>query len=293
MTATEKHKDPVHRDESETAPADDEADLEVLLQRIEVRKSEIHGLGLFATKPILKGQFIIEYLGEMISKKEGDRRSALHPFVFILDDDWDIDGNIEYNLAKYINHSCAPNSEFQVLPHRSETKKNAESNLSSPQPPPFPPPPPPPLRVEKSVWIRAIKDIDIGEEILYDYHFDSAERHPCHCGAPNCKRWMNEVNEDEGADQEKGGDDGREEENVEDDVGDEDDEDDVGDDDGDEDDDGDDDDGDEDEDENQEEAEEKDDPDMARVTTMTAEEIYDKLKELGMIRTDLKVKRTK
>lgn len=232
-------------EEEEFAPSDDEGDLSLMLQRIQVRKSKIHGLGVFATKPIMRGQFIIEYVGEKISKAEGDRRSVEHPFIFILDDDHDLDGNVEYNVAKYMNHSCDPNAEFLVLSSREDPK-------------------------ERSVWIRAIKDIDIGEEILYDYHFDSSERHPCHCGAPNCRGWMNEVNDEEEEEEEE--EDGEEEEeevtNQKEENDDEENED------------------------EEEENDEDDDPDLARVTTMTAEEIYDKLKSLGMIRTDLKVKRS-
>lgn len=129
--------------------------------------SSIHQQGLFATKFIPADTLLIEYVGERISKEEADRRGHqlmdesagtgdASVFIFILDDLWDIDGNFPHNTARLINHSCAPNAEAQVI--------------------------------GDEIWIVALRDIESGEEITFDYGFDldHYEEHPCRCGQPNC-----------------------------------------------------------------------------------------------------------
>jgi SET domain-containing protein len=135
-----------------------------------VRKSKIHGTGVFATTNICKKTNIIEYIGEKVSKKEGDRRSALRikkflnssttgsVYIFELNKKFDIDGSPEFNKARYINHSCKPNCEVDVINDR--------------------------------IWITSIKDIKVGEELSYDYGYsfdkDDFRDHICNCGAKNC-----------------------------------------------------------------------------------------------------------
>ncbi len=136
---------------------------------IEVRNSGIHGWGVFAAKDIKKGTKIIEYVGEKITKKESDKRADEqfekgenkrleegHVYIFELDDEYDIDGNVKWNTARLINHSCGPNCE-------------TEDN-------------------ENFIWIEAMKDIKKGEEITYNYGYDldCYEDHPCKCGSENC-----------------------------------------------------------------------------------------------------------
>lgn len=88
----------------------------------EIRKSPIHGNGVFAARDIKNGERIMEYLGEKISKEESNRRGLEREefakktgdgavYIFELDDEWDIDGNFEYNDARLINHACRTNSE--------------------------------------------------------------------------------------------------------------------------------------------------------------------------------------
>ena len=133
----------------------------------EVRKSAIHNSGMYSTRRIRKGAKIIEYTGERISKEESDRRGlALFKktkntgkgcvYIFEIDDDFDIDGNIPQNRARHINHSCDP---------------NCESVLE-----------------EDYVWIIATRTIKKGEELSYDYGYELEhfEDHPCHCGSDNC-----------------------------------------------------------------------------------------------------------
>src|SRR3954447_5440134 len=80
-----------------------------------VRGSEIHGKGVFATRPIAKGERIIEYKGKLITEVEADERygddESNHTFLFLLDNDMVIDAYRNGNSARWINHSCDPNCE--------------------------------------------------------------------------------------------------------------------------------------------------------------------------------------
>lgn len=135
---------------------------------MEVRDSSIHNRGAHATKFIPEGTKIIEYVGRKIDKDEADRiyersleehkkdPSKGSVYLFVLDDDWDIDGDVEWNTAKVLNHSCDPNCETDIVDGR--------------------------------VWIIAARDIESGEELTYDYGYDyeNWEDHPCLCGASTC-----------------------------------------------------------------------------------------------------------
>ena len=124
---------------------------------ISFRKSPIHGLGGFARLPIPKATRIIEYVGERIDKQESLRRcEADNPYIFALDAQWDLDGSIASNPARFLNHSCAPNCE-------------AEWD-------------------GECIWIVALRNIASGEEITFNYGFDleSYHEYPCHCGSPDC-----------------------------------------------------------------------------------------------------------
>ena len=132
-----------------------------------VKKSEIHGMGVFAARDIAEGGFIIEYLGEKIDKEESNRRGLEYEkaakesgsgavYIFELDDKFDIDGNFDYNDAKYINHACRTNSEA--------------------------------VCEDGKILIYATRDIAAGEEILYNYGYalEHFLDHPCRCGFPEC-----------------------------------------------------------------------------------------------------------
>lgn len=133
----------------------------------EIRKSPIHGNGVFAARDIKNGERIMEYLGEKISKEESNRRGLEREefakktgegavYIFELDDEWDIDGNFEYNDARLINHACRTNSES--------------------------------VSEDGRIYICATRDIKKGEEILYNYGyaFEHFLDHPCRCGFPEC-----------------------------------------------------------------------------------------------------------
>ncbi len=135
---------------------------------INVKGSGIHGQGVFARKKIPSGASIIEYVGEKITKAESDRRAEIplgqHKkdrtkgavYIFTLNQRYDIDGNVPYNTARLINHSCSP---------------NCEATLSG-----------------GHIWITAMREIAKGEELTYNYGYDleSYEEHPCRCGSQNC-----------------------------------------------------------------------------------------------------------
>jgi SET domain-containing protein len=125
--------------------------------RLRVGTSRIHGKGVFAAQAIPKGTPILPYLGEKISPQEATRRIAQgNTFIFFFDARYDIDGNIRKNRARYINHSCDP---------------NCASDLMNGQ-----------------IWILALRDIQDGEELSYDYGYelDGYEKRPCHCDAKQC-----------------------------------------------------------------------------------------------------------
>lgn len=133
----------------------------------EVRGSVIHGRGVYATQPIAKDGQIIEYIGELIDKAESEKRAhAQHAkslkdgdaavYIFTLSKKWDIDGDVPWNTARLINHSCEPNCEAWTVGRR--------------------------------IFIHALRDIKAGEELTFDYGFDvdCHEDHPCRCGRDGC-----------------------------------------------------------------------------------------------------------
>ena len=130
------------------------------------KKSSVHGSGLFAFENIKKGTKIIEYVGDKVTKKEGDRRADKQinrakknknngmVYVFELNQRYDIDGGVAHNHARLINHSCNPNCEVEI------------SN--------------------NQIWISAIKNINKNSELTYNYGYpydaDYVD-HVCKCGS--------------------------------------------------------------------------------------------------------------
>lgn len=122
------------------------------------KNSPVHGTGVFAAVTIYKGTKILQYVGEKITKKEAELRpeSEGRVFIFELNKKHDIDGNVPYNPARFINHSCDPNAETEII--------------------------------RGKIWIIAIRDIAQGEEITYNYGYDldNYEQHPCRCQTNRC-----------------------------------------------------------------------------------------------------------
>jgi SET domain-containing protein len=130
-------------------------------------ESGIHRYGLFAARDIPKGTRVIEYVGHKLTKEEGYERAMNWMekakgtdkgavYIFEVSKKWDIDGNVPWNPARLINHSCDPNCEPHVKKQR--------------------------------IWITAKRRIKEGEELSYDYGYDLDywDEHPCRCGSKKC-----------------------------------------------------------------------------------------------------------
>ena len=135
----------------------------------EIRKSSIQGRGAFAKQRLRKGQKIVEYTGDKIDNDEADRRydednmQRHHTFLFTLDDDWCIDGDVPSNIARLINHSCDPNCEAIIDD-------------------------------DNRIWIYALRNIQPGVELAYDYKYERTgdikkleKFYVCRCGSPKCR----------------------------------------------------------------------------------------------------------
>ena len=118
------------------------------------------GLGLFATKPIKKGAKIIRYFGPLLDSKKKKDDAIENKYLFELTNRWTIDGSVRANVARYINHACKPNAESDVRPRK------------------------------RKVFIRAIKNIEPGDEINYDYGTDyfKAYLKPIGCKCVACEK---------------------------------------------------------------------------------------------------------
>lgn len=133
--------------------------------------SPIHKRGLFAAKEIPKDAYIIQYLGELVSKEDSNQR-ALNQYdssrsseegsvyIFELDEKRDLDGNFDWNLARLANHSCNPNCEAQDI--------------------------------EGEIWLVALGYIKEGEELTFDYGYalEHWQDHPCQCVSKNCAGYI-------------------------------------------------------------------------------------------------------
>jgi uncharacterized protein len=118
------------------------------------------GLGLFATRPIKKGAKIVRYFGPLLDTKKKKDDAIENKYLFELNGRWTIDGSVRENIARYINHACKPNAESDVMPRK------------------------------RKVVIRAIKNIEPGEEINYDYGTDyfKAYLKPIGCKCEACEK---------------------------------------------------------------------------------------------------------
>ena len=127
------------------------------------KKSNIdkNGMGLYASKNIKKGTRIIDYVGKIITKKqtnESDKFDNSKPiYLFNLSNKYDLDGDVPWNTARLINHSCSENCEYEEKGFK--------------------------------LWVVAIRDIKKDEELTCDYGFSfdkDYKEFPCQCGAKNC-----------------------------------------------------------------------------------------------------------
>jgi hypothetical protein len=138
----------------------------------QVRRSGIHGRGVYALRSIPKGTRIVEYLGDRISHREADTRYEAkgqddgHTFLFVVNSRVVIDAGVDGNEARFINHSCDPNCDTVIEGGR--------------------------------VFIEALRDIEPGEELGYEYGLtwsttddpEELAHYACRCGAKRCRGTM-------------------------------------------------------------------------------------------------------
>ena len=130
----------------------------LLLPRIARRRSKLHGWGVFAGEAINKNRRIIDCAGELIGHKESRKRESRYLkrgeiWVFTVNRRWVRDANSGGNVARFINHGCAPNCYTQIIGH--------------------------------TIWIRSARNIKPGEEVTYNYHSDGVQVIQCRC-RPGC-----------------------------------------------------------------------------------------------------------
>ena len=140
----------------------DAARMKEALGWLEMRKSRIHGRGVFARRDIPAGTRLIEYVGLPVSKKKsGELCLKQNSYVFTLNESSDLNGKVSWNPARLINHSCEP---------------NCEANLDE----------------NDRIWIFSIKPIPLGQELTFNYGYslEDFRNFPCRCGAPSCVGYM-------------------------------------------------------------------------------------------------------
>jgi hypothetical protein len=130
------------------------------IMRLIVRSSAIHAAGVFTLERIPKGKLIAQYTGTRMKHDDADTLYNERPYTYLFgvgDGTYVVDG---FSMAMYLNHSCAPNCE---------TEEDED----------------------EGVWIRAIRDIKAGEELVYDYClYDGEGDAPCTCGVEKCRGTM-------------------------------------------------------------------------------------------------------
>ncbi len=128
--------------------------------RLIVRSSAIHAAGVFTLEPIRKGMVVAEYTGTRMKHDDADNLYSDRPYTYLFgvgDGSHVVDG---FSMAMYLNHSCEPNCE---------TEEDEDEHI----------------------WIRAVRNIAPGEELLYDYFlYDGEGEAPCTCGAERCRGTM-------------------------------------------------------------------------------------------------------
>jgi SET domain-containing protein len=132
------------------------------LPRIVRRRSRLHGCGVFAADVIPKNKRIIDYAGELVLNSECVEREVRYLeqgciWVFRVNRRWSRDAAVNGNIARFINHSCRPNCWWEV--------------------------------VDKTIWIRASRTIQPGEELTYDYATIGDHTIKCRC-RPDCENWL-------------------------------------------------------------------------------------------------------
>ncbi|MGQ0699772.1 MAG: SET domain-containing protein [Panacagrimonas sp.] len=150
-----------------------------MLRSVIVRRSPIHGNGVFAARKLPAGHRVIQYRGTLVTHDEADDLyegsvESGHTFLFTLNDEYIVDANRKGNAARWINHSCTPNCQPVVV-----EDKNGE-------------------RSRDRIFIETLRPLRAGEELTYDYGITLDVRHTrrlkelwgCRCGMEACTGTM-------------------------------------------------------------------------------------------------------
>lgn len=141
-----------------------------------VKSAGEKGYGLFANEAITQDQLIIEYIVDVIDADQfitryKDMNTSSQLYVISLNEGYYIDSSVNGNEARFANHSCSPNA----VPHIWVVNNH------------------------KRVGIFAIRDINSGDEITFDYGWSQSEKNkekstmvkvPCKCHTADCKKFL-------------------------------------------------------------------------------------------------------
>ncbi|KAF8993267.1 SET domain-containing protein [Hymenopellis radicata] len=146
--------------------------LQTRKKHLRFARSPIHSWGLYALERISKGEMVIEYVGQVVRAQVAERRERAYErqgigssYLFRIDEEEVVDATKSGNLGRLINHSCDPNCNAKIIP----------------------------VNGVKKIVIYAKVDIELGDEITYDYHFpiEQDNKIPCLCGAVRCRGYLN------------------------------------------------------------------------------------------------------
>ncbi|KAJ3999737.1 hypothetical protein F5050DRAFT_1564380, partial [Lentinula boryana] len=145
--------------------------LQTRKKHLRFARSPIHDWGLYAMERISRGEMVIEYVGEVIRAQVAEKREKAYErqgigssYLFRIDEDLVVDATKKGNLGRLINHSCDPNCTAKIIT----------------------------ISGEKKIVIYAKQDIELGDEITYDYHFPfEQDKIPCLCGSAKCRGFLN------------------------------------------------------------------------------------------------------
>ncbi|XP_022988562.1 histone-lysine N-methyltransferase ASHR3-like isoform X2 [Cucurbita maxima] len=139
-------------------------------KKIKIVKTEYCGWGVEAAESIGKGEFVIEYIGEVIDDALCEQRlwdmkykGMKNFYMCEIRKDFTIDATFKGNASRFLNHSCDPNCSLEKWQVEGETR----------------------------VGVFAARSIEVGEPLTYDYRFvQFGPEVKCHCGASNCQRFL-------------------------------------------------------------------------------------------------------
>ncbi|KAF7366646.1 hypothetical protein MSAN_00922500 [Mycena sanguinolenta] len=145
--------------------------LQTRKKHLRFARSPIHDWGLYAMERIARGEMVIEYVGEVIRAQVAEKREKIYErqgigssYLFRIDEDLVVDATKKGNLGRLINHSCDPNCTAKIIT----------------------------INGEKKIVIYAKQEIELGDEITYDYHFPfEQDKIPCLCGSAKCRGFLN------------------------------------------------------------------------------------------------------